>query len=173
MVARVRNDHNEKQLLMNSVIRRNFFAHCTRRMVRSSNVARYRRSVHASACMRDYVASRQGMSYYQTVYLSCSASVPFFTRGSSRTPPPRAAVRRIATQYSFNSSSVGSERTRSAGDVPDRTTGKASSVSDPAGSSVSIAAVGRYAHLLGQLATQRRRRTCEQHVAARTRRPPP
>jgi len=76
----------------------------------------------------------------QTVYESCSASVPFFTWFLENT----AAVRRIATQYSINSSSVGSDRTRSAGVVPGRTTGKDSSVSDPEGSSGSIAAVGRY-----------------------------
>ena len=53
-------------------------------------------------------------------------------------------VRRIATQYSCSSSSFGSDRTKSAGDVPSRTTGRDSSVSDPAGISGSIAAVGLY-----------------------------
>ena len=101
------------------------------------------RSIDTHVIVHDDERAEAGQHMYvatHTVYVSCSASVPFFTWYLENT----AAVRRIATQYSFNSSSVGSERTKSAGDVPGRTTGKDSSVSVPAGSSGSMAAVGLY-----------------------------
>ena len=109
----------------------------------------------------------------QTVYVSCSANVPCYMWFLART----AAVLLIATEYSANSSAVGSERHRSYGDTPwtparprtshHRHSGRArdSRVSAPAGSSGSIAAVGLYLTFSVSLpfSVARRGRPCEEH----------
>ena len=101
-----------RQLLSRPVSHARARSHATRR--RESD-----RSARTSSSTMTNVPKPDNCMYVatQTVYVSCSASVPFFTWILENT----AAVRRIATQYSFNSSSVGSDPTRSTGDVPGRT----------------------------------------------------